>query len=140
MTAQDIILNVKGAHIEDQQEQATEFLTEGRLLHCDNTYIIEYEETELMGTEDTTMRLTVAGKELCLTRTGAVESEFRFRERQMYEAAYDTPFGLLRLSILPTQVDSRFEQREGHIDLAYVIRVGSGTAFNRLNIHYQLKS
>ena len=140
MTAHDIILNVRGAHIEDDEEQSTEFLTEGRLLCGDGKCIIEYEETELLGSEDTTMRVIIADKELCLARSGAVESEFRFRERQLYQAAYETPLGLLQLSILPTQVESRIEPQEGHIDLSYVIRVGGGSAFNRLNIHYQRKN
>ncbi|MBD5560355.1 MAG: DUF1934 domain-containing protein [Clostridia bacterium] len=140
MTAQNIVLSVRGAHIEDEQEQATEFMTEGRLLRSGSECIIEYQETELLGAEDTTMRVTLSGKELRLTRTGAVESEFCFRERQIYEAAYETPFGLLQLSILPTQVESRLEPDEGHIGLAYVIRMGSDSAFNRLNIHYQLRS
>lgn len=140
MTVHNIILDVKAAHIEDQHEQSTEFLTEGRLLRDDDTYTIEYQETELFGSQDTVMRLTVAENELYLTRSGAVESEFLFHERQMYQAAYETPFGILQLTILPTVVKSRMEAEEGRIDLAYVIHLGNDSAFNRLNIHYQLKS
>lgn len=140
MTAHDIILNVRGSHFENEEEQATEFLTEGRLLCDDKQCIIEYQETELLGSEDTMMRVIIADQELRLARSGAVESEFHFRERQLYQAVYETPFGLLLLSILPTQVKSSIDPQEGHVDLAYVIRVGGGSAFNRLNIHYQRKS
>lgn len=140
MTAQNIFLNVRGAHVEGNTQSATEFLTEGRLFHDDCRWIIEFEETELTGMRDVTTRVIVDGQQLSLVRTGSIESEFCFQERQMFETAYETPFGLLQIQVLPTQVASRIDPDSGHIDLGYVIRTGEASAFNRLNIHYQLRS
>lgn len=140
MEKNNIILNVRGSHVEQGEENILELMTEGRLTRDDDKYIIEYEESALSGVENTTTRLTVQGDKLWLNRMGILESEFAFKKRQMYEAAYDTPFGMLQLSVLPTQIESEISEDSGQIDLEYVVNVGGKSALNRLNIHYKRKN
>ena len=52
-------------------------------------------------------------------------------------AAYETPFGMMEMSVLPTQVLSELSCEKGNIDLEYVIRVGDQQAVNKLNINYK---
>ncbi len=140
MDKYDVILNVRGSHVEGEEENTLELYTEGMLTHDDDRYIIEYDESEISGVENTKTRLTVDGDSVWLARSGPMETEFLFSKRQMYEAAYETPFGVMQMSVLPTQILSDVSTEKGDIDLEYVVKVGEQSALNRLNIHYQLKN
>ena len=136
----DIILNVRGSHVEGDEENTLELFTEGLLTRENGTYIIEYDESEISGMENTKTRLTINGDNVSLKRMGMLETEFVFSKKQMYEAAYKTPYGMMQMTVLPTQVMSDLSDEKGHIDLEYVINVGEQSAINRLNIDYKLRS
>lgn len=140
MDKNTILLNVKGSHVHEGEENTLELITEGLLTFDDGKYTIEYDESGLSGVENTKTRLTVEGDKVSLKREGIMESEFIFTKRQMYEAAYETPFGMLQLSVLPTQIASDFSGEGGSIDLEYVVKVGEQSALNRLNINYKLRN
>lgn len=139
MDKYDIVLNVSGSHVEDGEESTMEFFTEGSLMHDDDTYIIEYDESEISGLGSMKTRVTVDGSQVLLNRVGGLATEFIFRDKRAFEAAYDTPFGYMQMSVLPTHIKSDVTSEEGNIDIEYVVRVGEQRAFNKLNIHYNRK-
>ncbi len=140
MDSYNILLSVRGSHVEDGEEDTLELLTEGRLIKEDEKYTIEYDESELSGMENTSTRVTVDGDRVHLQRTGMLQSEFVFTKSQRYEAVYDTPFGSMQMAVTPTQIKSDVSSEKGRIDLEYVVQVGEQSMLNRLNIDYRLKS
>jgi uncharacterized beta-barrel protein YwiB (DUF1934 family) len=136
----DIILNVRGSHVEDGEEDSLELLTEGLLTRQDDTYVIEYDESEMSGMENTRTRVILEGDKVWLQRTGATESRFEFNRSQRYEAVYETPYGPLQMSIMPTRVRSDITDSGGRIGLEYVIQVGGQSALNKLDIKYKMKN
>jgi len=140
MDKQSIILNVRGSYGEDSENNTLELFTEGSLIEEGGKYIIEYDESAMSGMENTKTRLIIDGDNVCLQRRGGFETEMVFSLRKLYAAAYDTPYGILQMSVLPTQVHSAVSAEKGHIDLAYVINVGEQSAFNKLYIDYRLKN
>lgn len=134
---QNIMVNIRGSQADEYDNNTMELYTEGMLTHDDGKYIIEYDESELSGMENTKTRLTVEGDRVQLLRTGLVETEFVFLKSRVFEAAYDTPFGMMQMSVLPTQIMSELSEDKGSINLEYVIRVGDQQAVNKLDIDYK---
>ncbi len=140
MDRYNILLCVRGSHVEDGEEDTLELMTEGRLIKEDEKYTIEYDESELSGMENTSTRVTVDGDRVHLQRTGLLQTEFVFTKSQRYEAVYDTPFGAMQMAVTPTQIHSNVSSEKGCIDLEYVVQVGDQSMLNRLNIDYRLKN
>ncbi|BDF59691.1 hypothetical protein CE91St36_25080 [Christensenellaceae bacterium] len=137
MIRSNILLNVRGYQADENDNHEMELYTEGMLTCEDGKYIIEYDESELSGMENTKTSLTIDGDRVQLKRTGLVETEFVFLKSRVFAAAYETPFGMMEMSVLPTQVLSELSCEKGNIDLEYVIRVGDQQAVNKLNINYK---
>ena len=135
-TTQNIMVNIRGSQADEYDDSTMELYTEGMLTH-DGKYIIEYDESEISGMENTRTSLTVEGDRVQLRRTGAVETEFVFLKSRVFEAAYETPFGMMQMSVLPTQILSELSEEKGKINLEYVIRIGDQQAVNKLNIDYK---
>ena len=136
-TTQNIMVNIRGSQADEYDDSTMELYTEGMLTHDGGKYIIEYDESEISGMENTRTSLTVEGDRVQLRRTGAVETEFVFLKSRVFEAAYETPFGMMQMSVLPTQILSELSEEKGKIDLEYVIRIGDQQAVNKLNIDYK---
>ncbi|MEF9863469.1 MAG: DUF1934 domain-containing protein [Christensenellaceae bacterium] len=140
MEKQNILVNIHGSHMGDGDEDSMELFTEGMLTYDNGIYTIEYDESEMSGIENTRTTLTIDGERVQLKRVGGLETEFVFLKSRVFEAAYDTPFGMMQLSLLPTQIASTLSKEKGKIDLEYVITVGDQKAVNKLNINYRLKN
>ncbi|WP_207721642.1 DUF1934 domain-containing protein [Christensenella tenuis] len=136
-TTQNIMVNIRGSQADEYDDNTMELYTEGMLTHDGGKYIIEYDESEISGMENTRTSLTVEGDRVQLKRTGAVETEFVFLKSRVFEAAYETPFGMMQMSVLPTQILSELSEDKGKINLEYVIRIGDQQAVNKLDIDYK---
>ncbi len=140
MNQYDIFVNVRGSHLGDE-DSSMELFTEGTLTCEDNgSYTIEYDESELSGMENTTTRLHVEGERVSMRRKGMLDTEFVFLKNHTFEAAYETPYGMMQMSVLPTQIESVLTNQNGSIDLEYVIRIGDQQAVNKLNINYKVRN
>ena len=137
MVRENILVNIRGYQADENDDHTMELFTEGMLTCEDGKYIIEYDESELSGMENTRTTLTVEGDRVQLRRIGMVETEFVFLKSRVFAAAYETPFGMMEMSVLPTQIVSDVSAEKGNIDLEYVIRVGDQQAVNKLNINYK---
>ena len=98
-TTQNIMVNIRGSQADEYDDSTMELYTEGMLTHDGGKYIIEYDESEISGMENTRTSLTVEGDRVQLRRTGAVETEFVFLKSRVFEAAYETPFGMMQMSV-----------------------------------------
>jgi uncharacterized beta-barrel protein YwiB (DUF1934 family) len=137
---QDILLTIKGSHTEGGQEDAIELITDGVLTHENGSTIIEYDESEMSGIENTRTRLRVENERIHLERQGALQTEFVFAKTTPFEALYATPFGAMQVSVFPTHVQSLLSEKEGNIDLEYIIKIGDAEALNKLYIKYKIKN
>ncbi len=137
---QDILLTIKGSHTEGGQEDAIELITDGILSHENGSTIIEYDESEMSGIENTKTRLRVENERIHLERQGALQTEFVFAKTTPFEAFYATPFGAMQVSVFPTHVQSLLSEKEGNIDLEYIIKIGDAEALNKLYITYKTKN
>ena len=133
----DITLTIKGCHSENGEENNIEFITGGRLGYENGAYIIEYDEGEMSGVENSTTRLSVSDDCVKMARQGMMETEFVFEQAKQFEAQYETPFGLMNVSVFPTKLKSEMSDLKGAIDIEYIIKIGGTEALNKLFINYK---
>jgi uncharacterized beta-barrel protein YwiB (DUF1934 family) len=140
MNKYDIVLNLKGTHLEHDEEDTVELYTEGKLICEDDTYTIEFDESGITGVQDTLTQLTIDGDRIWFRHKGERHVELMFTKKHLFEAAYKTPDGLMQMSVLSTLIKSDISAEKGRIDLEYVIQAGDQSALNRLNIDYRQRN
>lgn len=133
----DVVINIRGEQAEDGELGTTELCIPGKLFFSDDAYILEYEESEPSMLGKTTIKLSKDKDRVELKRSGAVRTEFVFVAQRAFAAAYETPFGLLQMSLLPTRVVSEVEGDRGAVNLEYVLCIGDRQTVNRLSINYK---
>lgn len=132
----EVLLKVKGTQTHAWGEQdSIEFITEGRLFSRDNSYYILYSESALAGMEGITTSLKVEPSRVILNRMGTAEHKATFEEGVLSDGFYVTPYGTMKLSILPSKVEVHLTDAGGSINLEYELQVGcERVSYNQLEI------
>lgn len=97
------------------------FVTEGKLIREDGSYVITYEESEITGLEGTTTTLKVEKDSVTLMRHGNVDSMMLFEVGKTHLTDYDTRFGSVILGITAKSVDIDFNDSGGTIKIDYIL-------------------
>ncbi|GAF25642.1 DUF1934 domain-containing protein [Neomoorella thermoacetica] len=121
----DVLVKVRGTQTNDLGEQdSIELITEGRFFIRDQHYYILYNETCLSGMEGTTTSLKVEPRRVTLNRMGTAEQKTTFETGILNYSFYVTPYGTMRISVLPSKVEVDLTERGGSINLEYELQVG----------------
>lgn len=121
----DVLVRVRGTQTNDLGEQdSIELITEGRFFIRDQHYYILYNETCLSGMEGTTTSLKVEPRRVTLNRMGTAEQKTTFETGILNDSFYVTPYGTMRISVLPSKVEVDLTERGGSINLEYELQVG----------------
>lgn len=120
----DVLVRVKGTQTNDLGETDTiELVTEGRLFIRDQHYYILYNETSLSGMEGTTTALKVEPQRVTLNRMGTAEQKTTFETGILNASFYVTPYGTMKIAVLPSKVQVDLTERGGSINLEYELQV-----------------
>lgn len=140
MEKQNILLNMRGLYGENGDKASLEFFTEGTLSQENGAFVIEYVEGPLDNKDELKVKVSSDGEIVRLQCDGDLTTDFVFAQSRSFLTAYDTPEGLLEISIMPTRVVSELTPEHGTIDLAYVIKIGAESAYNELSIDYRISN
>ena len=134
-----VLLQIKGyqSHAESGEEDEVNLLTQGTLTKEDGVYVIAYTDTDENGGEDITTRIKVDGNSVIMQKCGGVQTEFVFEQSKLYETVYKTVLGEMSMSVLPTLINTKLGEKEGNIDLEYVMNIAGVQVVNRLSLSYQ---
>lgn len=103
----------------------------GTCLPGDGRVMLCYEEPDNGGPT----RIVASGDEASLQRSGHVRSRMAFRPGRDEAAAYTTPLGALRMSVLTHEYRLRLSPEGGAMEVAYTLRIGGADiARNRLRV------
>ncbi|MBE3571616.1 MAG: DUF1934 domain-containing protein [Moorella humiferrea] len=120
----DVLVRVKGTQTNDLGETDTiELITEGRFFIRDQHYYILYNETSLSGMEGTTTALKVEPQRVTLNRMGTAEQKTTFEAGILNAFFYVTPYGTMKIAVLPSKVQVDLTERGGSINLEYELQV-----------------
>ncbi|MGI9862984.1 DUF1934 domain-containing protein [Moorella naiadis] len=121
----DVLVRVRGTQTNELGEQdSIELITEGRFFIRDQHYYILYNETYLSGMEGTTTTLKVEPRRVTLNRMGTAEQKTTFETGILNAGFYVTPYGTMRISVLPSKVEVDLTEQGGSINLEYELQLG----------------
>lgn len=121
-----VLVTVKGTQkTEWGDEDTIELITVGSLYIKDNCYYIVYSESEISGMEGTTTTIKVQPSRVILNRMGTSEVRQEFEEGVLNHGNYVTPYGAMKLTVMPTRVQVDLTEQGGSINLEYGLTIGS---------------
>lgn len=134
---QKVLLTIKGTQIEGSTQDVVEFITEGRLFKNADGYLLEYDESSLIGIDGVTTKLILEDESVTLLRSGGIDSHMVFSKNSVYESNFSTPFGEMRMSIFAHNVRSKFCDKGGSISLEYELNIGDASTVNKLDLSFK---
>ena len=121
----DVLVRVKGTQTNDLGERdSIELVTEGRFFIRNRHYYILYNESSLAGMEGTTTSLKVEPRRVTLNRMGTAEQKNTFETGILNAGFYITPYGSMKIAVLPSKVEVDLTEQGGSINLEYELQVG----------------
>lgn len=107
-----------------------EIVSPGEFTKTDNGYKIMYEETELSGMEGTTTNILIEDNKVTLEREGTTETKMIFISGEPYVCLYNTPYGMLELTISTKEVDVDVNDEGGSLKISYDMAVAGQKPLN----------
>ncbi|MGI5907842.1 MAG: DUF1934 domain-containing protein [Christensenellales bacterium] len=138
----NVIVSIVGNQLmPDGQEGKMELVTEGSFYRDDQSYVLEYQESELSGMKGTTTRIRLRGQSMSLERHGTYNAHFVFEKWKTYRGQYITPFGEINMELFATDfgADVDSEALKGKVDVEYEMQVGGMRTSNQLLVSFRSK-
>jgi uncharacterized beta-barrel protein YwiB (DUF1934 family) len=133
---QKVLLTIKGSQAEDP-DSIVEFVTEGRLFKETDGYRIEYDESDLTGTDGVTTKILLENGSVTMSRDGEIDSQMVFESGSVFQSSVSTPYGMMRMNILATNLKSDVNDDRGNVDLEYELSLGDTCSAGRLNLSFK---
>ena len=139
----NVIVSIVGNQLmPDGQEGTLELVTEGTFFQDDQSYVLEYQESEISGMKGTTTRITLDARSMSLERSGTYNAHFFFEKWKTYRGQYTTPFGEISLELFSTDfgVDVDSGALKGKVDVEYEMQVGDTRTSNQLMVSFRSRA
>ncbi len=121
-----VMVTVKGIQKADWGDEDTiEMITPGSYYTKNDCYYLIYNETELTGMEGTTTSLKAETNRVILNRMGTAELRQEFEVGVLNHGNYVTPYGAMKLTVMPSKVEVDLTEQGGSINLEYELTIGS---------------
>lgn len=121
MDKKAIISVVSNASIEN--EDVIEVVSPGKYIKINDGYRAIYEETEISGMAGTTTTLTIRDKEVVLEREGTTTTKMCFNREEPSVSMYQTPYGILELSINTKSLEVEMGEDGGELKIDYSLSI-----------------
>ncbi|NLK94329.1 MAG: DUF1934 domain-containing protein [Clostridiales bacterium] len=107
-----------------------EVLSPGKYIKLDDGYKAIYEETELSGMDGTTTTVIIKEKEVILEREGTTTTKMIFNENEPSISLYNTPYGMLEITISTNRLDVDMNDEGGEISINYDMAIAGQSPLN----------
>ena len=138
MVKKAVISVISNANVED--DDMIEVISPGTFEKVEEGYKAIYEEAEISGMEGTTTILTIQENQVILEREGTTSTKMIFNEDEDSISLYNTPYGMLEITIITNNLDIQMGEDGGKLDIEYEMSVYGQPSFNTklsLNIKVQ---
>ncbi|MBZ4663981.1 MAG: hypothetical protein JG776_1696 [Caloramator sp.] len=130
------LISVKTKQLIDGQEETIELISEGIYYKDNDSYVAEYDESEISGMEGTRTTLIIGQDSLNIIRSGTTTSELKFKKGEKHTAFYSTPYGALEITISTNKVDIQADDKGAKVELDYKMQA---TGLDPIINHLELK-
>lgn len=128
MDKKAIIKVISNASVEDNDR--IEVISPGIFRVLEERYEAEYEETELSGMEGTTTFLKIHENQVILEREGTTTTKMVFDLDEPCISLYNTPYGMLELTITTNEMCIKLDEGGGEISIKYDMAVAGQEPLN----------
>lgn len=128
MEKKAIISIVSNATME--QGEVIEVVSPGKYIKLDCGYKAIYEETEISGMDGTTTMLTIKDTEVLLEREGTTTTKMLFNEKEPSVSLYNTPYGMMELTINTKKLDVEVDENGGSVKIDYNMAIAGQEALS----------
>lgn len=138
MEKRAVIKIISDASMDDDEK--IEVVSPGIFRFSEDRYEAEYEETELSGMEGTTTFLKIYDEEVVLEREGTTSTKMVFNINEPCISLYNTPYGMLELTITTNRISVDFNEFGGELNIEYDMAVaGQEPITTSLNLSIKTK-
>ena len=109
----------------DDGEDSTEFFTSGSYEPSERGYVLCYDESDGIGYESCSVKITVMGKTILIERSGTASASLTIEEGVKHHCVYGTPYGEFTMGINAYEVQSELGDEGGELRFRYSIDVNS---------------
>lgn len=120
--------------INSDENEKSEFVTDGAFYLKNGSYYILYEEKEEMGMADGTVTVKVSEDGVSVTRKGGFSSRMNYRTGTSYETLYNTPYGSFPIMISTREINENLNITGGRIEILYSVTISREENFHSLAI------
>lgn len=116
-----------------KEQQSVCLSTIGTLQHRteDDSWVVTYDESVATGMDGTRTSLSLyPDGQITLARTGEIEMQLSFNKGDQRLEQFETPFGLMRLSLLTHEAKGSLSDLGGNIELGYAMAVDNRHAIS----------
>ncbi|MGL5152574.1 MAG: DUF1934 domain-containing protein [Clostridium sp.] len=107
-----------------------EITTPGIFRVLEDSFVVEYDETELSGMEGTHTIITINNGNVSLERTGNVITKMNFNIEEDHVSLYNTPYGILDIDISTKDLHIDIDENGGELFINYDMCIADQTALS----------
>ena len=117
----DVVIYIRSLFGDGADDNTIDFTTDGLYTYDGDTACLTYQESEVTGMEGTRTSVMVMPDQVVVDRDGAVTSRMIFRPGEKHAFLYDTPVGSATMHMDTRNMNARFNEHGGHMEIDYVL-------------------
>lgn len=134
----DVIVTVKGVQLGMEHSDEIEVINVGRYNERNGKIYIRYDEQQPDVGGIISNMIKIDGKQVEITKKGAVGAQMIFREGEKINSCYETPYGMLMMGIYTNEVQCTISEMCIELKLSYSIEM-NGQLMSDANVHIRVE-
>lgn len=135
----DVIVTVRGKQIGNDYEDDIEVINVGNYYKQNGKVYIRYDE-QPEGTDEIIQNMIkISDDGIEITKKGSVGAQMIFRENEKINSCYETPFGVMMMSIYTNQIQCTMEEDRIEINVLYSIEM-NGELLSDADVYIKVES
>ncbi|ENZ01030.1 DUF1934 domain-containing protein [Clostridium thermobutyricum] len=106
-----------------ENNELIEVLSPGKFIITEDEFVAKYKETEISGMAGTNTTLRVNKDYVVLEREGSTSTKMDFRKGESTVSLYNTPYGMLELTINTHKLNIDVTENGGKVFIEYDMKV-----------------
>ncbi len=126
-----VMIEMESSQMMDGDVSKIELMTEGRYISEKDRYVIEYNDSEATGFEDSVTSIEILNDTMALiNRTGKSSSNLVVEYGKKHHCHYETPYGDMMIGVFAHAVDCKLDDNGGSIYMKYTIDINSSYVYD----------
>lgn len=122
----NVIIEMKSTQTDSDDTNGLELITEGRYIYSGDKCIIEYNDSEATGFEDSVTSIEVENENIAtIKRTGKNSSNLVIEAGKKHHCHYETPYGDMMVGVYTHKIKNQLDITGGRLYMKYTIDINS---------------